>query len=119
MDLSGIVDSFALPGGLSVTRRAAGTVSGGIYAVGATSSLHMQGIAYPARARELRLLPEGQRTGEAFAFVTRDALRGAMDPSGAPPDRVTYGGIVYEVQAVTNWGTAAGYYLAVATKVPS
>lgn len=119
MNLASVVWTFRAPGGLAVTRRAAGTWANGIYTAGAALSLRVEGAAYPAQARELKLLPEGQRSTSAFAFVTQQPLRGVADPGGTPPDRVTFAGILYEIQAVTDWSSAGGYYLSVGVKVPS
>ncbi len=118
MNLGGVVDSFAMSGTLSVTRRAAGTVSNGIYAAGSTTPLSLVATVHPADGRTVKLLPEGHRSREAIVIFTKDALRGVQDPAGAPADLVSYSGVTYEVQVVENWSGPAAYYRSIATKVP-
>jgi hypothetical protein len=113
-----ILETFAVPGGLSVTRRAAGTETAGIYTPGATTTLTVNPIVVqPIAGRTLARMPEGQRTREPVAVWTREALRTAQDPAGAMADRFTYLGALYEVVEVHAWSGQGGYYQYTAVKV--
>jgi hypothetical protein len=113
-----ILETFAIPGGLTVTRRAAGTETAGIYTPGATTTLTVDPIVVqPVAGRTLARMPEGQRTREPVSVWTRAELRTAQDPSGAMADRFTYGGALYEVAEVHAWAAQGGYYSYTAIKV--
>jgi hypothetical protein len=117
MNLSGIISSFALPGGLELTRYEAGFFSHGQHVEGATSEVKVDPIAvYPAKPQDVLALPEGLRSEEALTLLSYEELRAAKAPSGAKGDTFTYGGEDFEIRAVEHW-EVAGFYRGVATKV--
>jgi hypothetical protein len=119
MNLGSIVDSFATSYKLTVTRRAARTVVNGVYVPGDEETFTLRpAVVYPASGRQLALLPEGQRTSEAVTIFTKCQLRGAKDPAGYAPDRVTYRGTIYEIQLAGDWAAPGGYYHSLGVKVP-
>lgn len=117
ISLAALVSVFGT-GALTVTRRAAGTRSGGFYTPGSSSTVTFDpAVVHPITGRELRALPEGYRTREPIAVYTTAALRTASEPDGTPPDLVTWKGETYEVQAVEDWSSNGAFWRAVALKV--
>lgn len=119
-DLSSVIDSFAFPAGLSITRRGIPTRSHGLVTVDGTASTWVEqpSFAHPVTGRALDVLPEGLRTHETLAVYTTTALRTAIDPVGAQGDLVAYNGLTYEVQVTERWLDNGNYFRSLATKVP-
>jgi hypothetical protein len=116
MDLSGAIADLAT-GNYQLARVTAGSWSQttGEYTAGATTLSTIEAVIVPASGRQLQRLPEAQRSTEAIAIYTATALRTA-EASGAPGDRVTYGGRVFEVQSVKPWNEAGGFCEAIAVR---
>lgn len=87
---------------LSIKRRAAGTLSNGIYSEGAVSSIAITASVQPAGSKELQALPEGRRASQAFRLYTSTELFTAS-VGGRNADRVTLFGSEFEVVAVDVW----------------
>ena len=117
VDLGVDLACFALLGGLSVTRYAAGSYgSDGVYTPGATTALTINpAVVYVSTPKEILRLPEGQRTEEAITVFTREPLKTANDPSDTLPDVITYYGISYLVVLSEQW-LQWGYYKSMAVK---
>lgn len=94
---------------LTITRPGA-TVWGpnGQRTPGSEQQFVIQANVWPARAKELLLLPEGQRTTGTLAFIT--ATKVAMN------DYFEHDGNTYEVQVVEDWSIGGGFYQALAVK---
>jgi hypothetical protein len=117
MNLSGVIDSLGQSGPIDVTRGSPGTWVNGRYVPGPTSQLTLDAVVAPARARDLKRLPEGQRTEETKVVLTKEALHTAHAPDGSPADRISYGGETYEVVSVEDWSAVAGFWYVLAEKV--
>lgn len=119
-DLNGVVESFAFPGGITITRRGTPTRSHGLVTADGTRTTWVAdpAFAHPVTGRALNVLPEGLRSHETLALYTTDALRTALDPAGAQGDLVAYNGLTYEVQVTERWADNGAYYRSLATKVP-
>lgn len=81
-----------------------------------SSTFTIAGVIAPASGRQIERLPEGQRDKETIAIYTPTELRTAS-AGGAPADRITWGGRVYEVLSVKPWSEAGGFVEALAIKV--
>lgn len=116
MDLTDVIDEFASDT-LTIQRRAAPTAVGGFLTSGTAASLSVSAVVYPSPGEDALILPEGMRSKERVAVVTKEQLRAANDPGGAPADTFAYHGGSFEVQAVRNWSEHAGYWWCLAVKV--
>lgn len=103
MDLSSVVDSLA-SGTYAVTRRAAGSVTNGIYTPGGTTTLSVKASVQPVQPEEVQRLPEGTRINDAKAVYSAFPLKAASEAGGTPGDLITIEGAPYEVVAVKDWG---------------
>lgn len=120
--LASVVDSFALPGGISIERRTSSIVNG--YHGNATVSVIAISPAtvHPLVGRALLSLDEGDRTKETIQIFTRARLRTGLEGSGDLPDTVLYtpqGEAVqrrYVVKVSEDWAAQSGHYRAIATR---
>lgn len=117
MDLSDAIAELAT-GSYEITRTAAGTWSEttGEYTPGATTTETIDAVVVPASGEQLQRLPEGLRSSSSIAVYTAVALKPA-EANGAPGDRLTWGGQVFEVQVVKPWNEAGGFCEAVAVRI--
>jgi hypothetical protein len=85
----------------TITRAGAGTYTDGRFVPAATSTITIEGSVQPAGARQLELLPEGQRAGDLYTLYTTTELftRGP----GSTPDIVTLEGTAWVVIRVDRW----------------
>lgn len=84
---------------------------------GASSTLQVVASVQPISGRELLRLDEGLRTKEPLAIWSTTALRTADAQAGTRADRLTVGGLTYEVQLVEDWSASGGGWKSVAAKV--
>lgn len=115
MSLGGVIAVF----GESVTRkrRAAGSLSDGVFTPGAETSTTITASVQPVSGREVLRLPEGLRTREVVVAFSMSELRAADEVAGTQPDRLVWRGSTYEVQSVEHWPVVGGHYRAVAVRV--
>lgn len=117
IDLSDALEAFAVPGGITVRRRVAGTTADGRYTEGAaTETSSVEATVQPASTEDLQLLPEGLRASKSISIWTRHELRTALQ-GGAPGDQVVYRGESFDVHHVRDWDIVGGYRKAVAVRV--
>jgi hypothetical protein len=104
---------------VTLTRSAPGSYSAtGFYSADSTTDSEVLAIIAPASPRELEMLPEGERTKEVISVFTKEQLRTLVEGTGGTPaDRITYNGKVWEVKQVNDYGSQAGYYFALATRL--
>ncbi len=97
--------SFGKPrisvGSYAVTRTALGTTSVGRKVPGSTSSFNIDANVQPAPGKMVEALPESRRTNDVRLLFTDTELYAVM--TGYEPDRITIGGVVFEVLAVRPW----------------
>lgn len=92
-----------LLGAESVTRTtyAAGAwSSSGRWVSGSGSTSTISASVQPAGPKELELLPEGDRVRDPRAVWTATELSAGGQHAGTSPDRLSVGGVVYEVRSV-------------------
>jgi len=65
-------------------------------------------VSMPANAKEIEMLPEGQRTRETISLFSREKIDLTRD--GEEPDMVKVDGVVYEPVWSLNWSRLGGYY---------
>lgn len=102
---------------LTITRTGAGSYTNGVYSGGATSSIVVQAIVWPATHKELQLLPESLRSRASLGIISKDTIRSANDPAGYQGDRFTFDGSIWEIQSVSSWSAQANFYHGIASKV--
>lgn len=115
-DLGDAVDALAT-GIYLVTRAGATTYTQGRPVAAASSSLEIRAMVYPVTGRTLDRLPEGLRTHETIAVVTRTELKSLQ--ATKTPDLVTYKGAQYQVAMLEDWKASGGFWRAFCTRVPS
>jgi len=82
---------------LTVTRQT-GSYVDGVWTLAADSTFGIVGSIQQLSARELQLLPEGERTREQRILYSLTQLRTAKLDTQVPPDEVTYDGRQWRVQ---------------------
>lgn len=118
-DFSGLVAHFALPGGVTLKRRAPATNVDGYFVPGATTTSTLDpAIVMAVNGREREALP-AVRTRELIKLITVAALQSADEPTGQLPDVITYRGEDYEVHRCEQWEDNANYWRAFCAKVVS
>lgn len=103
---------------ISVTRRAAGTLSTatGLWTQGASSSLVMRAFVAPARPKEIAELPEGEQTSAAIVIFTLQELQTSDVSQQLEADVVTWQGRTYKVQLSDPWLSQANIARSIATR---
>lgn len=105
---------------LTVTRRAAGSYSAGVFVAGSTSTLTVTALVAPVTGEDLQRLPPGRSSSDARALLTATAVLVPRDVAGNGQggDLVSIGGVSYEVERVEHFsGAGMSGYRAVALKV--
>lgn len=106
----------------TITRYAPGAYVNGRWVDGESTTLTIRGSIQPARGRDLRRLPEGQRVSGAVAIYTATTLRTASEASDAGgasrADVLHWQGRDWEVSVVDVWGSGrAAHCYAVAVLI--
>lgn len=111
LDLSGVVDSFALPGGISVERyEVGGYDSEGFPLPDVINLTPMTAVVHVATSRDLQRLPEGERTLETIIVFTKVPLLTSDTTSKIKADVVRYATKRYRVVLSENWLAQSGHY---------
>lgn len=114
-NLSGAIRNLST-GSYPVERSGPTTWANGLAVSGPSTSFTITAVIHPAGEKDLRRLPEGERSGDLIVVFTRTHLRTA-EAGGGLSDRVTYQGRAYEIEDVENWGEAGDYFKAIARRV--
>jgi hypothetical protein len=122
--LSGVVDSFRIPGGIEVERRSGtGVDSDGDPSGGPIQRFRIDPVVVqPATGRDLLRLPEGDRSRGSILIHSKRRLRVSLEGSGLASDVVLYspGGEIpcrrYVVTTSADWHTVGGFHSVLATK---
>lgn len=115
---SAVLAALGAPAAISVTRRAAGAYgTDGVFVPGASSVLPMTAHVQPAPSKDVQQLPENERSKEAIAVYTRDALVASDVASAVPSDEVSWAGRSYKVVRVDDWTAQARYARAICTRM--
>lgn len=118
--LAGVVDAFALPGGISIERTTSDVVDGYPTASAPVVSAISPAVVHIASGRDLLKLVEGDRTKEAIAVFTKVRLRTALEGSNEMPDVVLYTsqGVQrrYVVKVSEDWIEQSGHYRCLCVK---
>lgn len=115
-DLSDAVDALAT-GEYLVTRPGTTTYVQGRPVEAASASFEIRAMIYPVTGRTLDRLPEGLRTHETIAVVTKTELKSLQTTKA--PDLVTYQGAQYQVAMLESWKSSGNFWRAFCTRVPS
>lgn len=112
-----VVAALGAPAAISVSR-ASGTydAASGVWDPGTASVFTVDAHVQPAGPRDLRMLPENERTIEAITIFTIDALHTSDVASGQMADVVTWSGRTWRVRAVEDWNAQARYFKSVAQR---
>ncbi len=122
--LRGVVDRFAVPGGIRVERRNDATEDAdGNQQIGTPRTFTIKpAVVHPARGRDLLLLPEGDRTTAAVVVFTKERLRTALEGTREEADVVLYspgsdtGVRRYRVISAEDWTLQSGHIRSIAIK---
>lgn len=115
-----VVAHLGAPTAISVSR-ASGSYSSatGNWTPGAATVFTADAHVQPATPKDLRMLPENERTIESIAIYTVDGLRTSDVSTGQMADVVTWSGRTWRVRAVESWTAQAGYAKAIAQREQS
>lgn len=116
MDFAGVLDSLS-SGTFTVTRRGAGTVSGGIVTPGSASTFSIAAVIQPAGPEHMERMPEGTRIDDTKVIYTRTPLYVSNEATGGVADRISIDGKTYEVESVRDYLSSGTYVQAVARRV--
>lgn len=113
-DLGAIVDDFAHD--VVRIRRAAGVAGAdGIWTNGAATETTIQAVSWPSNARELELLPAGERAKETRTFATTADIDTTNASTGRAADHVREDAREFKVMAIAPW-TIGGFRVAVCVR---
>ncbi len=117
-DFASMIADFATPG-VKLRRFKAQSLSSttGRYDDPTYTDTPIEACVQRPNGRQLRNLPENQRTEEVIRIDTAVTLRTASVAKGTPADRIVYNSDVYEVQVITDYLQHANYCQALAMKV--
>lgn len=87
----------------TVTRYGTGAYVNGLYVPGSTSTFQAMMSIQPVKGPELLKLQEGERTRNFMKGYSDTQLFTARQSPSAKADRVTFQGIVFEVQISDPW----------------
>jgi hypothetical protein len=80
-------------------------------------TLEIRCIAYPSTAKELEMVPEGDRVTGAMTFLTTDPLYITQGPPDSRiSDKIQWRGELYKIISVLPWADY-GYYMAIGERV--
>jgi len=120
--LAGVIDSFALPGGITI-ERATAAYNDGFRSAGTPTSIPVApAVVHALVGRELLILPEGDRTKEHIKVFTKVRLQTALEGAGEQPDVILYtpeGEAVerrYIVKISEDWIAQSGHYRCIAVR---
>lgn len=116
-----VIEEFAVPGGLTLSRQGAATYVAGIATRPDATDYNLDPVALmPMSGRDMNLLPEGARTDEWVKMYCLDELRTAEVVGSAQADRFTYHGRTFEIKQQQPWNLLdenERYYKYLAQKV--
>lgn len=75
------------------------------------------GSFQPMKGRELQLLPENMRNKGAAKFYTSKLLLTTDTAAASIPDRLIRNDVTWQVEAVDDWDSVAGYHKVLLTRV--
>lgn len=115
--MSPVVQTFAVPDGVDIIRRTAGSRVDGIYTPASGTTIHLDPVVvYPATGRVLRRNPQ-LRSGETVVVIANVPLYTLDEQSGRDADVLTWDGLTYEAHTVESWGPNANYWRGLFVKV--
>lgn len=98
---------------ITVQRIGAGAHINGVWVPGAVTEVQVRGSLQPINARELALLPEGERARGRWKLYTDDLLRTADPTAATEADRVLWEGrtlTVVQVRSYAHTGLSLAHY---------
>lgn len=114
-DLGAVVEGFSRD--VVRIRRAAGVLGAdGIWTNGAATETTIQAMSWPSSARELELLPAGERAKETRTFATTADIDAADAASGRAADHLREDGREFKVMALAPWTTVSNFRVAVCVR---
>jgi hypothetical protein len=114
LDVSEVVLSSEFAEAFSVARGSGEFQAGGWSQQ--TSTVPLYGVVNPATARQLEMLPEGDRPTEALVFFCTKPLYVTSQDRGGTSDVITWRSEQYRILSVMNYSNR-GYYMAIAERM--
>lgn len=111
-----IIGALGDPSPVTLSRFGTGSYVNGEWVSGPVTVSTLPAVIQPLKPRELAQLPEAERTEEAIAVFTSEALQ-TSTPSGLEADRLTWAGRVWRICIVEDWTAQAGYCRSVAVRL--
>lgn len=116
-DFTSIVSAFAVPGGVTITRRAAGSRVDGVYVPAAGTAVLLNPCTVINMAGRMQRRLNWNGTTDAIVLLATVPLFTIDEPSGRQADRVDWHGHTYECDRVDNLGDNANYWRGIFKKV--
>lgn len=121
IDVSEVVNDPDLAQAFTILRNS-GSWLNGVWQSGNTTQVQSYGVISPATSRDIKVLPEGDQTGELRVFHGADPIyvtnaNDAVDSTGQSSDILIWRGDQFRVLQV-KYEQDYGYYRAIATRLP-
>lgn len=92
-------------------RRAAGDYADMVWVPGALGAgVSISASIQPAKAKDLEILPEGERYADIYNLYTYSELRTASQYDKTNADEIDRGGVRYKVLKAPRWDQLTGHY---------
>ena len=114
IDLSATVDRFSVE--YTIRSRAAATAVDGELVEGAESSRTIQALIYPMTGKELRRLPENERSSDMLTIFSSEEIVSQSQAAKVPAEILEFAGVDYEFDKVEPWSAQGKYWQARATR---
>ena len=88
---------------LTIKRETGGGYIDGLWVTGTFLTFKTIGSPQPASAKELQILPEGDRDKDVFKFITKKPLRALSDRDNISADIVIFKGAEYTIISQGDW----------------
>lgn len=110
-----LIAALGASGVVSLRRRAAGSYVNGVYVSGAETVTPMDAVVQHAQPKDLKQLPENERSSEAIVLFTVNRLQTGT-PATFEADRIDWDGRRWKVVLVEDWTDQAVYARAIAVR---
>jgi hypothetical protein len=116
-DFTSIVSAFAVPGGVTITRRSAGSRVDGVYVPAAGTAVLLDPCAIINLAGRLQRRLNWNGTTDAIVVLANQPLYTIDEPNGRQADRLDWHGHTYECTRVDDLSDNANYWRGIFQKV--
>lgn len=98
-------------------RRAPGSYVDQRFVPGVETQETFYASVQPASAKDLQMLPEGERFQDVYNLITYTDLQTASQYTGTNADQIGYRGARYKVIKAPQWDSLTGHYQCLITRI--